>query len=81
MKKVEKVVAPVAAAELNIGGMPLAKHPCGLTYESIAEHHGYNVGQAILRLLDIEPGERYLDSLKEVQWFLNREVARLEKSP
>ena len=55
-------------------------HPSGVECIQVTEWMNFNLGNAVKYLwrADMKNG---LEDLKKAQWYLNREIARLEKSP
>lgn len=53
-------------------------HPSGVQCIEVTEHHNFNVGNAIKYLWRSEL-KNGLEDLKKAQWYINREIERLEK--
>jgi hypothetical protein len=58
------------------------KHPSGVECIQVTEHMGFCVGNAIKYLwrAGSKPGESGLDDLRKAAWYVQREIARLEKA-
>lgn len=54
------------------------KHPSGVECIQITEHFNFNLGNAI-KYIWRHDNKNGLEDLKKAQWYLNREIARLEK--
>lgn len=54
------------------------KHPSGVECIQITEHFNFNLGNAI-KYIWRHSDKNGLEDLKKAQWYLNREIARLEK--
>lgn len=53
-------------------------HSSGVEYITVAEHFGFNLGNAIKYIWRADH-KNGLEDLKKARWYLNREIARLEK--
>jgi hypothetical protein len=55
--------------------------PSGVECIEISEHRNFNIGNVIKYVwrAGLKDGEKNTDDLKKAIWYLNREIARLEK--
>lgn len=53
-------------------------HPSGIECINIVEHMSYNLGNVIKYIWRFE-NKNGIEDLKKALWYLNREIARLEK--
>lgn len=53
-------------------------HPSGIECIDIVEYHNFNVGNAIKYLWRADH-KNGIEDLKKAQWYVNREIERLEK--
>ena len=56
------------------------KHPSGVECITVTEHFNFNRGNAIKYVWRAGEKCSELDDLKKARWYLDREIARLEKS-
>lgn len=54
-------------------------HPSGIECIQITEHMNFNLGNAIKYIWRAALKGKYLEDLKKAVWYINREIARLEK--
>jgi len=54
-------------------------HPSGVECVTIAEHFGFNVGNAIKYVFRCEHKGRAVEDLRKSAWYLRREADRLER--
>lgn len=56
-------------------------HPSGIECIQIVEHMTFNIGNAIKYLWrnGLKNATPHLQDLKKAQWYINREIERLEK--
>jgi hypothetical protein len=56
-------------------------HPSGIECIVVVEHYGFNVGNAIKYLWRAGlKTDDPLEDLRKAQWYVSREIARLEKA-
>jgi hypothetical protein len=55
-------------------------HPSGVECIEIAEHMGFNLGNAIKYLWRADEKGAPLDDLKKAAWYIAREIAKREKA-
>lgn len=56
------------------------QHPSGVEAITIAEHMGFNVGNAIKYLFRADHKGAPLDDLRKAAWYINREIERRTKN-
>ena len=56
-------------------------HPSGVECIVVAEHMGFNIGNVIKYCWRAGEKPDAIEDLKKAQWYLAREIDRLEKSP
>lgn len=84
-KRTHKVpLEPIARTAYPIPHDPLVNHPShynthpsGVECADIAEHHNFNLGNVIKYVWRTDNKDGLRD-LRKAQWYLNREIARLE---
>jgi hypothetical protein len=54
-------------------------HPSGIECIQITEHMNFNLGNAIKYVWRAGLKGEHLEDLKKAVWYINREIARLEK--
>jgi hypothetical protein len=54
-------------------------HPSGIECIQITEHMNFNLGNAIKYVWRAGLKGKRLEDLKKAVWYINREIARLEK--
>jgi len=56
-------------------------HPFGVECIAVVEHMTFNLGNAVKYIWrhGLKPGADALEDLKKSRWYLDREIARLEK--
>ena len=54
-------------------------HPSGIECIQITEHMNFNLGNAIKYIWRAALKGKQLEDLKKAAWYVNREIARLEK--
>lgn len=54
-------------------------HPSGVECIQIAEHMGFNVGNAIKYLWRADAKGAPIEDLKKAAWYVNREIQKREK--
>lgn len=54
-------------------------HPSGIECIQVTEHMNFNIGNAIKYLWRADH-KNGLEDLKKAQWYINREISRLEKA-
>ena len=55
-------------------------HPSGIECIQITEHMNFNLGNAIKYIWRAALKGKQMEDLKKAAWYVNREIARLEKS-
>jgi hypothetical protein len=55
-------------------------HPSGIECIQITEHMNFNLGNAIKYIWRAALKGKHLEDLKKAVWYINREIARLEKT-
>lgn len=55
------------------------QHPSGVECIQITEHMNFNIGNAVKYLWRADLKNEVLENLKKARWYLDREIARLEK--
>ncbi|MDP3768299.1 MAG: DUF3310 domain-containing protein [Dehalococcoidia bacterium] len=55
-------------------------HPSGVECVDIAEHYGFNLGNAIKYIWRAGLKGGLVEDLKKARWYLEREISRLEKN-
>lgn len=55
------------------------KHPSGVECIVVTEHMTFNLGNAVKYIWRSGEKGTLLEDLKKAQWYINREVARLER--
>lgn len=55
------------------------RHPSGVECITITEHFNFNRGNAIKYIWRADEKGSTLENLRKAQWYLNREIERLEK--
>ena len=55
-------------------------HPSGVECIQITEHMNFNLGNAIKYIWRAALKGKQLEDLKKAAWYVNREIARLEKT-
>ena len=57
------------------------EHPSGVECIVVVEHYGFNLGNTIKYIwrAELKPSSSTLEDLKKARWYLDREIARLEK--
>lgn len=57
------------------------EHPSGVECVAIVEHFTFNIGNAVKYLwrAGLKGGAALLEDLKKARWYLDREIARLER--
>lgn len=57
------------------------EHPSGVECITVVEHFNFNLGNAIKYIwrAGLKQGTSDLEDLRKAAWYINREVARLEK--
>lgn len=55
-------------------------HPSGVECITVAEHCGFNLGNALKYIWRAEHKGAPLEDLKKARWYLDREIQRREKS-
>jgi hypothetical protein len=73
MSSPEEIFDPIARPK------HYASHPSGLDCIVIAEHMNFCVGNAIKYLWRAGLKGSHLEDLKKARWYVDREIARLEK--
>jgi hypothetical protein len=57
------------------------EHPSGVEAIDIIEHFTFNLGNAVKYIWRAgRKGSQHLEDLKKAAWYLNREIARLQKA-
>lgn len=54
-------------------------HPSGIECIQIVEHMSFNLGNAVKYIWRCEEKGNTLQDLKKAQWYIQREIERLEK--
>jgi hypothetical protein len=54
-------------------------HPSGIECIQITEHMNFNLGNAIKYIWRAALKGKQMEDLKKAAWYVNREIARLEK--
>lgn len=54
-------------------------HPSGVEAITVCEHYGFNLGNAIKYIWRAGLKGGVLEDLRKARWYLDREIARLEK--
>ena len=62
----------------NINPDHYKKHPSGVECIAIIEHFNFNLGNAIKYIWRAGLKEDVLEDLKKAQWYINREIGKLE---
>jgi len=55
-------------------------HPSGIECIQITEHMNFNLGNAVKYIWRAALKGKHLEDLKKAAWYVNREIARLEKT-
>lgn len=55
-------------------------HPSGVECITITEHMGFNLGNALKYIWRADLKGDAIEDLKKARWYLDREIARREKS-
>ena len=57
-------------------------HPSGVECIQITEHYNFNIGNAIKYLWrhGKKHDDKTIEDLKKAQWYINREISRLQKN-
>lgn len=63
----------------NINPHHYKKHPSGIECIQITEHFNFNLGNAIKYIWRAGLKDKKLDDLKKAQWYIAREISKLEK--
>jgi len=53
-------------------------HPSGIETIQITEHMGFCLGNAIKYILRADLKGNKVEDLKKAEWYINREIARIE---
>jgi len=56
------------------------QHPSGIECIQITEHMGFNLGNAIKYIWRADLKGNSIEDLKKAVWYINREIAKREKS-
>lgn len=58
-------------------------HPSGVECITVVEHYGFNLGNVIKYIwrAGLKPSASDVEDLKKARWYLDREIARLERKP
>ena len=58
------------------------QHPAGVECVDVAEHFGYNLGNAIKYIWrhGRKPGADVIEDLQKAAWFINREIDRVART-
>jgi hypothetical protein len=54
-------------------------HPSGIECIQVAEHMGFNLGNAVKYIWRADLKGRALEDLKKAQWYIAREIQKREK--
>lgn len=57
------------------------QHPSGIECIQITEHMGFNLGNAVKYIWRCDLKKDAIEDLKKAVWYVQREIARREKSP
>lgn len=63
----------------NVQNIPKSFRPGGIECIVITEHFNFNRGNAIKYIWRADEKGSTLENLRKAQWYLNREISRLEK--
>ena len=55
-------------------------HPSGVECIEVAEHFGFNLGNAIKYIWRVDRKADALEDLKKARWYLDREISNREKA-
>jgi hypothetical protein len=56
-------------------------HPSGVECIDVVEHMPFNLGNAVKYIWrhGLKPGVKAIEDLKKARWYLDREIAKMEK--
>lgn len=74
--------AKLEAAEFDPVNHPkhYTSHPSGVECIQVTEHMNFNIGNAVKYLWRSDHKGAKIEDLKKARWYLDREIARLEKA-
>ena len=58
---------------------PYTQHPSGIECIQITEHMGFNLGNALKYIWRCDLKVDAIEDLKKARWYIDREIARLER--
>jgi len=77
-----KLKNSVASAAADVVNHPphYTQHPSGIECIQITEHMGFNLGNAVKYIWRADLKGNSIEDLKKAVWYINREIAKREKS-